>query len=283
MVRAASSKNVLCLNAATIKAVDLDQQIDIASSCGFGGIGLWVDDVQACVGPNRSLSDLSAKIEDVGLEVTELCFLGLYKAREQRSCSPVFRQAEDLCRMAQSLKCQIVVAVSAMTADYVEITPKDLCQVCDVAAAHDVRIALEFPGTAAEIRNLATAWKVVRESQNENLGLVIDTFHFLLGGSRMEDMKGIPAEKIFLVHVSDAMDVSDRKLRTHHDYRTFPGDGIIDYDPLLQELAEKDYQGAFSLEIWNQKLLESDAREVAGKGFESLKNLMRRTKYHEKR
>ena len=76
--------------------------------------------------------------------------------------------------------------------------------------------------------------------------------------------------KIFLVHLSDAMDVSQDKLKTHHDYRTFPGEGTLDFAPLLERLQRLGYDGAYSLEIWNQRLLEADPEKVAQRGFNSL-------------
>jgi len=58
-------------------------------------------------------------------------------------------------------------------------------------------------------------------------GLVSDTFHFCLGSSKVEDLVKVPTEKIFLIHVPDATDVSPEKLRTNQDYRNFPGQGIL--------------------------------------------------------
>jgi len=71
-----------------------------------------------------------------------------------------------------------------------------------------VRIAFEFPGTAAEVKDLTTAWKLVSSAGCENGRLVLDWFHFSLGGSIVEDLKRTSGEKVFLIHLSDAMDVS---------------------------------------------------------------------------
>ena len=77
------------------------------------------------------------------------------------------------------------------------------------------------------MKDIATAWELVAKTDCKNGGLVSDTFHFYLGSSKVEDLVKVPTGKIFLVHVSDAMDVSPEKLRTNHDYRTFPGQGTL--------------------------------------------------------
>lgn len=86
----------------------------------------------------------------------------------------------------------------------------------------------------------------------------------------MEDLAKVSGEKVFLVHISDAMNVPMEKLRTHHGYRTFPGEGKIDYAPVFKQLEYLGYRGAIYLEIWNQVLLKEDPLEVVRRGYESL-------------
>ena len=215
------------------------------------------------------------KIKEADLRVTELCFLCLYGMAGKENSSRIFGHAEEICQMARNLDCEIVVAVPAMSQECVGFTVEQFRQMCRVAAGYGVRIGLEFPATAYKVNHLAAAWKLIEGTKSENAGLVIDTFHFFLGNSKNENLVKIPAEKIFLVHISDAMDVSLQKLRTHHDYRTFPGEGIIDYTALFRYLNKNNYSGAFSLEIWNQNFLKVDAQEIALKGSSSLNNLIR--------
>ncbi len=237
---------------------------------------MWADDIKAAISSEQSLAGISRRIKDAGLDVAELCFLGLHDKVAGGDFPRVLGQTEEICRMAQILDCGVVVAVPAMTQDSADVTPEHFHHICKVAATYGVRIGLEFPATACKVNNLAAAWQLVEEARSDNAGLVIDIFHFFLSNSNVEDLARIPAEKILLVHVSDAMDVPAEKLRTYHDYRTFPGQGVIDYDPVFHELRHKDYQGAFSLEIWNQELLRSEAREVARKGYASLNSLVQR-------
>jgi 4-hydroxyphenylpyruvate dioxygenase len=259
-----------CLNAATIKATSLERQIQLASAAGFNGIGLWLEDVEAALSRGKSLREISESLRDAALKVEEFCFLGGWQEADERGASRVMRDAERIFQVSQALGCDLVVAVPAQAAGFLESGPQRFRRVCQIAADFRVRVALEFVGTAAEVKNLRTAWHIVSTAGCENGGLVLDTFHFFMGGSEVEDLANLASEKIYLVHVSDAMNVPLEKLKTPHDWRTFPGYGIINFVPILEQLDRLGYQGAISLEIWNQQLHCADPADVVQRGFESL-------------
>jgi 2-keto-myo-inositol isomerase len=262
-----------CLNTATIKKAPLEQQIRLASSAGFQRIGLWLDDIEETLKGGTSLETISMWIQNAGLKVEELCFLGGWQEAEEETFPVVLQTARQLCRVASLLHCDIVVAVPALHCGSVAHGPARFRSVCEVASEYRLRVALEFPAVAAEVKDLPTAMKLVSEAGCENGGLVLDSFHFHLGGSRLEDLNEASVKKIFLVHLSDAMAVSPEKLRIHHDFRTFPGEGTLDFASLLERLKRLGYEGALSLEVWNQQMLKDDPWAVVQHGFESVVKL----------
>ena len=263
----------LCLNTASIKGAPLGRQIALAHAAGFDGIGLWVDDIDAAVRQGSSTEEIAELVRGAGLAVEELCFLGGWQDCGEMAFPPVLAEAERISRVAQSLGCGILVAVPSMRRGAAQDAPRRFREICAAAAVHGVRVALEFVGTAEELKDLRAAWRLVDASGSANGGLLLDTFHFFLGGSTPEDLEAIPGERVFLVHVSDAMAVPREKLSTFHDYRTFPGDGTIDFAPVLDGLERMGYRGAVSLEIWNQELLRCDPDYVARRGIQSLRAL----------
>ncbi len=266
-------QNRFCLNAATIKKAPLEQQIQLAASGGFRRIGLWMDDIEAARDRGMRLETISDWIQEAGLTVEELCFLGGWQEADEGSFFRVLEKAYRLCRVARLLHCDIVIAVPSLDPGSLGEAPFRFRSICQVAADLGIRVALEFPGTASEVKDLTTAMKLVSEAGCENGGLVLDSFHFYLGGSRLEDLNEATVGKIFLVHLSDAMAVSPEKLRTHHDFRTFPGEGTLDFSSLLDRLGRLRYQGAFSLEIWNQRMMDADPKDVVQRGYESMVRL----------
>jgi 2-keto-myo-inositol isomerase len=263
----------LCLNMASIKRAALVRQIGLAAAAGFDGVGLWMDDIDAAVRQGFSIEEISAQARASSLSVEEICFIGGWQDCDQAAFPSVLAEADRICGVARSLGCPLLVAVPSMRRGTLAGAPLRFRELCAVAATYGVRIALEFVGTAEEIRNVPAAWRMVEASGNANGGLLLDTFHYFLGGSTPKDLAAIPAEKVFLVHVSDAMAVSREKLSTFHDYRTFPGDGTIDYTPVLDWMKRTRYGGAVSLEIWNQELLKGDPESTARRGIGSLRKL----------
>ncbi len=72
-----------CLNTATIKQLSLEQQIRLASAAGFPRIGLWLDDIEAATSRGVPLDGIGRWIEQAGLKVEELCFLGGWQDAEE--------------------------------------------------------------------------------------------------------------------------------------------------------------------------------------------------------
>jgi sugar phosphate isomerase/epimerase len=262
-----------CLNTATITETPLELQVQLAASAGFTRIGLWLADVEIAIRQGKPLQEVSESLQRAGLKVEEICFLGNWQDTDEEGFARTVQDAHRICQVSQALGCDLVVAVPGQGRGWLESAPMRFRRICQVAADYGVRIALEFAGTAAEVKDLRTAWQLVSSAGSANGGLLLDTFHFFLGGSKIDDLRNVPGEKIFLVHVSDAMDVSREKLMTHHDYRTFPGQGKIDFAPLFKQLNCLGYEGSISLEIWNQQLRRKDPAEVVRKGFESLRTL----------
>jgi 2-keto-myo-inositol isomerase len=262
-----------CLNTATIKSTPLDLQIDVAREAGFRQIGLWMKDVEAALVQGTSLGEIKTHLDDSGLRVAEFCFLGGWQDADEAKLKDVLTQTHHICEVSRALGCEIVVTVPALGPGWLSGAPERFRQVCQVAAEHGIRIALEFPGIAAEVHDLRSARDLVAAANCSNGGLIIDTFHFFLGGSKVADFERMAPGEIFLVHVSDAMDLPLEKLRMPHDNRTFPGDGIIDFAPVFEQLNRLRYDGVISLEIWNRELHQADPAEVVKKGCAALRRI----------
>ncbi len=262
-----------CLNMATIWSTPLDAQIKMACDAGFCQIGLWAKDVEGAISAGESLSKIRGMLGDSGLKVAELCYLGGWQDASESQLKPLLDVTRHLCELAQGLGCETIVAVPAMTPGWMQGAPARFRQICHVAAEYDLRVALEFPGIAAEVKDLRTAQELVVAAACSNGGLVIDTFHYFLGGSKLEDFNSVLPHQIFLVHISDAMNLPLEELRKPHDNRTFPGDGIIDFTPIWQQLNRLHYDGAISLEVWNHQLHQSDPTEIVMRACESLRRI----------
>jgi 4-hydroxyphenylpyruvate dioxygenase len=143
-----------------------------------------------------------------------------------------------------------------------------------VAADFDIRLALEFVGWAEVIKDIRTARTIVEAAGRPNGGVLYDTFHHFFGGSTMDDLRALPTEQIFAVHLVDAtrMDLSTLEISRKH--RLFPGHGSVPFAEILSILHDKHYDGFMSLEMFNEQYWQRPPLEVAREGYAAMTRLI---------
>jgi sugar phosphate isomerase/epimerase len=141
--------------------------------------------------------------------------------------------------------------------------------IADEGRACGVRVALEpvqreFAEHWTTVSSLDEAAELVDEA-GADAGLMYDTWHLW-----REPVEQIVRhrERIYGVHVADWRDPT----RNTND-RVLPGDGIVDYAPILDALR---WEGLFDLEIFSDpelpdSLWNDDSRVVAERGIERLR------------
>ena len=97
-----------------------------------------------------------------------------------------------------------------------------LNELCDIAANYDVWLAFEFLGQPdCSVPTLDLAAEIVRKVGRQNLGFVIDSFHFYAGGSTFEMIDALDPKLIQIFHINDAEDLPREQLEDQH--RLLPG------------------------------------------------------------
>jgi 2-keto-myo-inositol isomerase len=261
----------IALNSATIKQAGLARTLEIARQVGYTGVGLWVDEVEQAQARGVTLPDLAGALADHELELAELCSVAGWMWAAGADKREALEAARHAFRAAEFLSCPWVAASASTGVGDLRSAAEDFAGLCDLAATFGVGCALEFPGGAAQVRDLKTAWQIVREAGRGNAGLLLDTFHFHKGGSSLADLRAVPAEAIALVQLSDCQDLPLGELEDAH--RIFPGLGVIPLEQILGVLREGGYQGGYSLDLHNPSYWDGDAYVVALDGLRSLGRL----------
>lgn len=98
----------------------------------------------------------------------------------------------------------------------------------DRAATHGLRVHLEVVPTS-QVPDLATGWKIIREVDRANAGLVLDTFHLGRSNCDPQDLDQIPLGKVFHLQLCDAPRLP--RVPDYFEeavtYRDFPGEGEL--------------------------------------------------------
>ncbi len=128
-------------------------------------------------------------------------------------------------------------------------TIKRLKDLSKKANEYDIKIGFEFLSDSS-ISTLSNAKEVVGSLESlENLGYIIDTFHFIKSMAEREQLKDIK-RFIFLIQLADLKYDSLEKLSLLKDSnRVFPGEGNFDMKKFLFYLNKIGYNKLYSIEL----------------------------------
>ena len=139
--------------------------------------------------------------------------------------------------------------------------PENIRQVGEIAKQFRLTVMAEFIRTSSYISTLPTLLKMTRTAAHPNMAILFDFYHFWSGLNKLEDLDLIRPGEIGHVHFQDVPDLPRELLDS--TTRIIPGDGIAPLNRMLRKLADKDYAGPLSVELFLPKFQQGDPFEVA--------------------
>lgn len=248
----------------------LRQKIEAIAKAGFQGIEIFENDLMTC---DASVKDIRRMLEDQGLEVVTYQpfrdFEGLpepYRSkaldRAERKFDLMAELGTDLLMVCSSVHPQALGGIQRAADDFYELGER--------ARARNMRVAFEALAWGRFVYDYRDSWEIVRRANHEHVGLCLDTFHIFSRGVELQTILNIPGDKIFLVQVADAPRLSMDHLSWSRHYRCFPGQGELPLDQFVSNLHATGYNGAFSLEIFNDQFRSGSPENTARDAYRSL-------------
>lgn len=112
---------------------------------------------------------------------------------------------------------------------------------CDVAKPFGLTVDLEFV-SSTEWSTLQGALDIIRLSDRDNVGLMVDTMHFHRANTSLEELDAVPPRWFNFVHVADdrreVPATLDEARRTMREERLYPGEGVVDIAGILHHLPD---------------------------------------------
>jgi sugar phosphate isomerase/epimerase len=135
--------------------------------------------------------------------------------------------------------------------------------VCDVAADHGLRAALEFLPIVG-VRGLARACEIVKRADRANGGLVIDLWHLARSGVTAAELAAVPGDRIFSVQLGDAPLAPESDLTlAMMSARRLPGEGKLDLKAMMRALAATGTTAPIGVEVFSGELAALPIGECA--------------------
>jgi 2-keto-myo-inositol isomerase len=263
-----ASRRRFGLNGATTGSAGLLADLKAAREAGYDALEIRDTKLKAYLEAGGSIPAFRERLTEAKIEAASLNALENSTLRTEVGRKVVLERCRILSESAAGLACPYVVAVpgphrGAGEAQIREGTREALRGMVEVAKPYNVRIAFEFLGAAdCSVRTLGMAREIVEAMGDPAVGLVIDAFHFYVGGSTWEMIEGLDPARLFIVHLDDAEDRPRDQLTDAH--RLLPGDGVIPLRELIRRLDTIGYQGVYSIELFRPEYWTWDPVRLAG-------------------
>ena len=257
----------IALNGATTMRADLETDIRAASEAGFDCLEIWASKLRTYL-ESRTTTDLNDLFATHKITPYSINSIEHITFRDSIRHQSLLAECEELCRIAEEIHCPYIVVVPSPLpvgtgrSETIEESSRVLGELGRIAERHGVGLGFEFLGQPdCSVPTLELANEIVRKTGMINVGLVIDSFHFYAGGSTIESIEAIDAERLFIVHINDAEDLPREQLEDRH--RLYPGLGILPLNEILKALELIGYDRGVSVEIFRPEYWDYDPLEVA--------------------
>lgn len=258
----------LSLNGATTMKADLPTDIRAAATAGFDYLEIWAAKLRRFLEFN-STSDLKTLFDESGVEPLSINSIEHVTFREPSAYERIKAECEELSAIAAAIDCPYVVVVPgklpprAVTRDQIiSESTKVLAELSEIAGRRNVALGFEFLGqTDCSVPTLDLADEIVRKVNRQNVGIVLDAFHFYAGGSTIEMIDALDPRKLFIFHIDDAEDLPREALTDAH--RLLPGLGILPLKEIIAAFRRIGYDANASVEIFRPEYWERDPFELA--------------------
>lgn len=258
----------LALNGATTMRANLETDLQVAQAAGFDYVEIWAAKLRDYL-KHSSTADLQAMFVASGLKPLSINSIEHITFRDAEAFIRIKQECEGLSTIASDIECPCIVVVPGRLPSYavsrediVAESTRVLDQLADIAGRYNVSLAFEFLGqTDCSVQTLDLANEIVTTLDRDNVGLVIDSFHFYAGGSTIKMIEALDPSRLFVFHINDAEDRPRTELQDSH--RLFPGLGILPLRQMLAAFNRIGYDKVASVEIFRPEYWEMDPYLVA--------------------
>jgi sugar phosphate isomerase/epimerase len=203
--------------------------------------------------------------------------------RDEATFESTFPRLRAACEFAAQVGCKTALLAIPPSSELPRheqagIYRDRLKKCCALLDEYSIRLALEAitPLNTRRAHPYEFIWRNAEMldfglSISPHAGLIMDSWHWHHAGSDPEWIRGIPANHILDVHLSDSPSDAPEDIRD--DARLAPGEGVINFKLFFQLLREKEYTGAVEVEVFGG-LKDKTPSEAARLAFQATRSTL---------
>lgn len=264
-----------CISEAVTMSSTFADDVNGYADGGCHALEAWLTKLETHL-EKHSVADTRKLLEDREMTLAAAAYQGgllLSQGEQRKAHYDHFKRRLDLCQT-------FGISTLLLAADFVDRVDAiglqravvSLTQAAQWAAAFQVRLALEFRGSASFCSSLETAVALITQCGEANVGVNFDVFHYYTGPSKFEDLSLLSPNNLAFVQLCDVTGVP-RELAGDGD-RILPGEGDFSLQSIVQQLRAIGYDGWVSLELFNPTLWQLKPGQVAELGLAALQRVL---------
>lgn len=264
----------ISLNTSTLMAYKLkaDQQIDMVAAAGFGGIELWMRDIQDYLEQGGQVSGLKEKLEAGELVLENIIGFSQWcsdnaeerqKAREQLQ-----REMEIVSALGGQYIAAPVMGIDQLDPARMPEYAERYHEILELEAQTGVIPILEIWGAGA-LHTLADCAQIAIATGHPKATMLLDFYHLFRGGTDWDSISLVNGARLPVIHMNDYPATPAREALTDA-HRLLPGEGVCPYAEVLPALYKSGFRGGLSVELFNREYWASmDAATMLEKSYTS--------------
>lgn len=231
------TNRILSLAALTTLDVPPPEQVRIAAQTGYTHVGLRLlpatptDPDYDMLGDTATVRDTLAALRETGIGVSDAEIVRL--APDFRLDDRMQLFLETAHRLGAS---QVLVAGNDPDAPR---AADSLARLAEAGREYGLTMNLE-PMPWTSVRNLAQAQALIRASGRDDVGILVDAFHFWRAGETLDSLAGLPASALNYMQLCDAPaqapESEEALIAQARGARMVPGEGGLDLHGLMRAL-----------------------------------------------
>ena len=259
----------LCFNeATTIGNSNLATDLVLCEKHGYDLIEIRLDKLREYL-ETHSIEDLKAFFENNHLKPFAFNALEWICFRTPEEWETLMEGLDLFCKVGKEIGCNQVVIVPTpdvgnKTIAEIKASSIEAIKAIDARANKNgwpMKLAFEFVGYPNLcVNTFGQAYDIVEAVNMDNVGIVLDCFHFHAMGSRFEDLSRVTREKLFILHIDDSEDLPVGAARDEH--RLWPGEGAVDLPRIFSMIKEKGYAEMASVELFRPEYYDMPAEDT---------------------
>ncbi|AZE56440.1 hypothetical protein C4K03_4301 [Pseudomonas synxantha] len=232
------------------------EKIELISESKFSGIGLWFEKLDLWLEQEHAEPEkIKALLQEKAVDVIEINFIKTLFTHEYEDPQLQHEIARGIF-YAKLFDAPFLTAATFGENLKPSLYEENIRKLSQRLEREGLSLAIEFlPWT--EIPSISALQAVLVAVDRENVGILLDTYHFFMGDADLAALERVPAQKIFLIHSNDLIKQPDlfstlSLIEITRGYRVAPGLGDFPLEQFFKTLRQMGVKAPVSLEVLNK-------------------------------